>query len=266
MPFLRRKTSPGTAFEPKFAALERVVDAVTNIFFSPPLDETVREPARVRPATPTLTETKYSCVRVAPGDASRFITRLASAVHGYRAVLYAYLAEKEKVLVPTLRAFFTPEEVFAAFAEVLRKTPRAAFGSLVHHLAGGEEAVKAFNARSVVSRSWRFGYGETVKHRAEYRAKMEFLLERLLAGDERLGKNKSAFGATNRKTTLERVNALTPLDLNERLVVNPTSSEALALAIADELGSGRGTVAGADVARSRTSQTKARLVNLAIGV
>ena len=179
MPFLRRKTSLGTAFEPKFAALERVVDAVSNIF-----DDTVREPARVRP------------VRVAPGDASRFITRLASAVHGYRAVLYAYLAEKEKVLVPTLRAFFTPEEVFAAFAEVLRKTPRAAFGSLVHHLAGGEEAVKAFNARSVVSRSWRFGYGETVKHRAEYRAKMEFLLERLLAGDARLGKNKSAFGAT----------------------------------------------------------------------
>lgn len=263
MPFLRRKASPGTAFEPKFAALERVVDAVSNIFFSPPLDETVREPARVRPATPTRTETG---VRVAPGDASRFITRLASAVHGYRAVLYAYLAEKEKVLVPTLRAFFTPEEVFAAFAEVLRKTPRAAFGSLVHHLAGGEEAVKAFNARSVVSRSWRFGYGETVKHRAEYRAKMEFLLERLLAGDERLGKkNKSAFGATSTKTTLERVNALTPLDLNERLVVNPTSSEALALAIADELGSGRGTVAGADVARSRTSQTKAR-VNLAIGV
>lgn len=260
MPFLRRKTSPGTAFEPKFAALERVVDAVSNTFA---FDETVREPARVRPATPTRTETG---VRVAPGDASRFITRLASAVHGYRAVLYAYLAEKEKVLVPTLRAFFTPEEVFAAFAEVLRKTPRAAFGSLVHHLAGGEEAVKAFNARSVVSRSWRFGYGETVKHRAEYRAKMEFLLERLLAGDERLGKNKSAFGATNRKTTLERVNALTPLDLNERLVVNPTSSEALALAIADELGSGRGTVAGADVARSRTSQTKARLVNLAIGV
>ena len=74
---------------------------------------------------------------------------------------------------------------YGGFAEwVLRKTPRAAFGSLVHHLAGGEEAVKAFNARSVVSRSWRFGYGETVKHRAEYRAKMEFLLERLLAGDE----------------------------------------------------------------------------------
>ena len=260
MPFLRRKTSLGTAFEPKFAALECVVDAVSNVFA---LDDTVREPARVRPATPTRTETG---VRVAPGDASRFITRLASAVHGYRAVLYAYLAEKEKVLVPTLRAFFTPEEVFAAFAEVLRKTPRAAFGSLVHHLAGGEEAVKAFNARSVVSRSWRFGYGETVKHRAEYRAKMEFLLERLLAGDARLGKNKSAFGATFPKTTLERVNALTPLDLNERLVVNPTSSEALALAIADELGSGRGTVAGADVARSRTSQTKARLVNLAIGV
>ena len=264
MPFLRRKASPGTAFEPKFAALERVVDAVSNIFFSPPLDETVREPARVRPATPTRTETGVRVARTGD-ERGRFITRLASAVHGYRAVLYAYLAEKEKVLVPTLRAFFTPEEVFAAFAEVLRKTPRAAFGSLVHHLAGGEEAVKAFNARSVVSRSWRFGYGETVKHRAEYRAKMEFLLERLLAGDERLGKNKS-FGATNRKTTLERVNALTPLDLNERLVVNPTSSEALALAIADELGSGRGTVAGADVARSRTSQTKARLVNLAIGV
>ena len=79
MPFLRRKTSLGTAFEPKFAALERVVDAVSNVFA---LDETVREPARVRPATPTRTETKYSCVRVAPGDASRFITRLASAVHG----------------------------------------------------------------------------------------------------------------------------------------------------------------------------------------
>ena len=265
MPFLRRKASPGTAFEPKFAALERVVDAVSNIFFSPPLDETVREPARVRPETPTRTETGVRVARTGD-ERGRFITRLASAVHGYRAVLYAYLAEKEKVLVPTLRAFFTPEEVFAAFAEVLRKTPRAAFGSLVHHLAGGEEAVKAFNARSVVSRSWRFGYGETVKHRAEYRAKMEFLLERLLAGDERLGKNKSAFGATSTKTTLERVNALTPLDLNERLVVNPTSSEALALAIADELGSGRGTVAGADVARSRTSQTKARLVNLAIGV
>jgi hypothetical protein len=73
-------------------------------------------------------------------------------VHGYRAVLYAYLAEKEKIIVPTLRAFFTPEEVFTVFAETLRKTPKLVFGSLVHHLAGGEEAVKAFNARSVVSR------------------------------------------------------------------------------------------------------------------
>jgi hypothetical protein len=249
VPFLHRKAVPSAAFEPKFEALESVLDAVARL---------------VETKSPNDKKKDFGADENEPPV--RHLTKLASAVHGYRAVLYAYLAEKEKVLVPTLRAFFTPEEVFAAFAEVLRKTPRAAFGSLVHHLAGGEEAVKAFNARSVVSRSWRFGYGETVKHRAEYRAKMEFLLERLLAGDERLGKNKSAFGATNRKTTLERVNALTPLDLNERLVVNPTSSEALALAIADELGSGRGTVAGADVARSRTSQTKARLVNLAIGV
>jgi hypothetical protein len=69
-----------------------------------------------------------------------------------------------------------------------------------------------------------------------------------------------------KKTDFEKVNALTPLELNERLVVAPSSSEALAFAIAEELGSTRGTVAGADVARSRTSQTKARLVNLAIGV
>ena len=69
-----------------------------------------------------------------------------------------------------------------------------------------------------------------------------------------------------KKTDFEKVNALTPLELNERLVVAPSSSEALAIAIAEELGSTRGTVAGADVARSRTSQTKARLVNLAIGV
>ena len=119
MPFLRRKTSLGTAFEPKFAALERVVDAVSNI-------STIRFANRRESTAPTRTETG---VRVAPGDASRFITRLASAVHGYRAVLYAYLAEKEKVLVPTLRAFFTPEEVFAAFAEVLRKTPRIALAA-----------------------------------------------------------------------------------------------------------------------------------------
>ena len=249
MPFLHRKADPGAAFEPKFEALESVLDAVARL---------------VETKSPNHKKKDFGADENEPPV--RHLTRLASAVHGYRAVLYAYLAEKEKIMIPTLRAFFTPEEVFTVFAETLRKTPKLVFGSLVHHLAGGEEAVKAFNARSVVSRSWRFGYGETVKHRAEYRAKMEFLLERLLAGDERLGKNKSAFGATNRKTTLERVNALTPLDLNERLVVNPTSSEALALAIADELGSGRGTVAGADVARSRTSQTKARLVNLAIGV
>jgi hypothetical protein len=249
VPFLHRKATPGASFEPKFEALESVLDAVARL---------------VETKSPNDKKKDFGADENEPPV--RHLTKLASAVHGYRAVLYAYLAEKEKIIVPTLRAFFTPEEVFTVFAETLRKTPKLVFGSLVHHLAGGEEAVKAFNARSVVSRSWRFGYGETVKHRAEYRAKMEFLLERLLAGDERLGKNKSAFGATNRKTTLERVNALTPLDLNERLVVNPTSSEALALAIADELGSGRGTVAGADVARSRTSQTKARLVNLAIGV
>ena len=85
-------------------------------------------------------------------------------------------------------------------------------------------------------------------------------------GRRAFGKEQERFRRDFSKTTLERVNALTPLDLNERLVVNPTSSEALALAIADELGSGGGIVAGADVARSRTSQTKARLVNLAIGV
>ena len=186
-------------------------------------------------------------------------------MHGYRAVLYAYLAEKEKIMIPTLRAFFAPEEVFTVFAETLRKTPKLFFGSLVHHLAGGEEAVKAFNARSVVSRSWRFGHGETVKHRAEYRAKVEARLERLLRGTPE--ETKKRRGATwVKKTDFEKVNALTPLELNERLVVAPSSSEALARAIAEELGSTRGTVAGADVARSRTSQTKARLVNLAIGV
>ena len=72
MPFLRRKASPGTAFEPKFAALERVVDAVSNIFFSPPLDETVREPARVRPATPTRTETGVRVARTGD-ERGRFI-------------------------------------------------------------------------------------------------------------------------------------------------------------------------------------------------
>ena len=131
----------------------------------------------------------------------------------------------------------------------------------MHHLAGGEEAVRAFNARAVVSRSWRFGYGETVKHRSAYRAKVEARLERLLAGDANAAKKRAAG-----KTRLERVDALTPLELNERLVVAPSSSEALARAITDELASAEGTVAGADVARSRTSQTKARLVNLAIGV
>ena len=266
MPFLRRRAVPSAAHVPSFAALDRVADAVARLL-EKKKKGVVDETKDGAPATPTRTVTSTPSSEAADASVARaitetsLITRLASAVHGYRAVLYAYLAEKEKVLVPTLRAFFAPEEVFAAFAEILRKTPRLAFGSLVHHLAGGEEAVRAFNARAVVSRSWRFGYGETVKHRSAYRAKVEARLERLLAGDANAAKKRAAG-----KTRLERVDALTPLELNERLVVAPSSSEALARAITDELASAEGTVAGADVARSRTSQTKARLVNLAIGV
>jgi hypothetical protein len=248
VPFLHRKAVPSAAFEPKFDALESVLDAVARL---------------VETKSPNDKKKDFGADENEPPV--RHLTKLASAVHGYRAVLYAYLAEKEKIIVPTLRAFFTPEEVFTVFAETLRKTPKLVFGSLVHHLAGGEEAVKAFNARSVVSRSWRFGHGETVKFRAEYRAKCESQLERLLRGTPE--ETKKRRGATwVKKTDFEKVNALTPLELNERLVVAPSSSEALAFAIAEELGSTRGTVAGADVARSRTSQTKARLVNLAIGV
>ena len=269
MPFLRRKADPGAAFVPNFAALEGVMALVAKILEP----ETGRDvpggratPTRTVASTPSseATDTEAVAPPIVP-PTTRLITRLASAVRGYRAVLYAYLAEKEKILVPTLRGFFTPEEVFAAFAAALRKTPRLAFGSLVHHLAGGEEAVKAFNARSVVSRSWRFGYGETVKHRSAYRAKVEASLERLLAG-EADAKTKKRRGATE-KTRLERVNALTPLELNERLFVAPSCSEALARAVADELVSTRSDVcAGADIAGRRTSQTEGRVADLAVGV
>jgi hypothetical protein len=52
-----------------------------------------------------------ACVGV--GSSKPTASLVAAAVHGYRTVLYAYLAEKENIVLPMLRAFFTPQEVFA---------------------------------------------------------------------------------------------------------------------------------------------------------
>ena len=240
-PFLFQKAKPSMEFETSSDALKPVLDAVTAVF--------------------SQTETAYETNKenAQNQNRSRFTERLFAAAHGYRAVLYAYLTEKEKIILPTLRAFFTPEEVFGLFAEILKQTPKLAFGSVVHHLAGGEEAVKAFNARSVVSSLWRFTSNETIKNRSEYRLKVESKLERVLLGDPhaKLSKNKADF---------VNVNALKPLELNERLVVTPSSSSQLAEVIANELAGGGNTGVGVGKgAEGSTGQTEGRQVDLAVG-
>jgi hypothetical protein len=52
-----------------------------------------------------------ACVGV--GSSKPTASLVAAAEHGYRTVLYAYLAEKENIVLPVLRAFFKPQEVFA---------------------------------------------------------------------------------------------------------------------------------------------------------
>ena len=161
---------------------------------------------------------------------------IASTVHGYRTVLYAHLAETEKVIVPVLRSYFSPEEVFSIFADILSQMPKLAFGSLAHHLTGGDDGVTAFNARSLVTPRWWFTSSDTIKARAEYRVKVESKLESLLSGDGNI-KMKN-------KTDFVFLNQLKPVELNERLVTTPSSSVDLAKVITEELTSNTQGVLG----------------------
>ena len=51
MPFLRRKADPGAAFEPKFEALESVLDAVARLVDT--------EPKKKKTAAPTKTNRPF---------------------------------------------------------------------------------------------------------------------------------------------------------------------------------------------------------------
>ena len=92
--------------------------------------------------------------------------------------------------------------------------------------------------------------------------KVESRLEALLCGNaELVGKNKTDF---------VKLNALAPIELNERLVTAKRSSAQLSVEIQNELLNANGAVTGVvgvkPTTEGTTANTKERVVNLAIGV
>ena len=114
-------------------------------------------------------------------------------------------------------------------------------------------------------RSRRGGVSRRVtppKPGGEYRVKVESRLEALLCGNaELVGKNKTDF---------VKLNALAPIELNERLVTAKRSSAQLSVEIQNELLNANGAVTGVvgvkPTTGGTTANTKERVVNLAIGV
>ena len=92
--------------------------------------------------------------------------------------------------------------------------------------------------------------------------KVESRLEALLCGNaELVGKNKTDF---------VKLNALAPIELNERLVTAKLSRAQLSVEIQNELLNANGAVTGVvgvkPTTGGTTANTKERVVNLAIGV
>jgi len=141
-----------------------------------------------------------ACVGV--GSSKPTASLVAAAEHGYRTVLYEYLAEKENIVLPVLRAFFKPQEVFAVFAQILGTAPRLVFGSLAHHLPGGEEGVAAFNARALVTSRWRFTSSDTTKARGGVQGESG-----VATGSAALWKRRVGWKKQNRFRKAERVGA-----------------------------------------------------------
>lgn len=153
---------------------------------------------------------------------------LAPVWHGYRTALYPHLVEEEHIMVPLIRAYFTPEEVNQRTTEMLRTMPKVALGSILHHLAGGKEGVMTFMART--GYRWHEWYTEVHAIRTHYREHMESKLESLLHGKVVLCKHKAEFTETHN---------LRPLNLNVRLVREPSDAADLAARITAELNTGR---------------------------
>ena len=181
-------------------------------------------------------------------------SEIAPTFHAYRTALYPHLVEEERVFIPLLRAYFTQEETFAAFARAIRASPKLSVGSLLHHLAGGKEGVMTYMARS--GYPWHAWYTELQGTRAAYREKMESKLESLLRG---------APGAFRRKDDFQNVKVLRPLSLNERLVREPSAAGQLASRIHAEMSSGKLTAEQA-LREAGSNAPFAPRARLAIGV
>ena len=161
-------------------------------------------------------------------------SEIAPAWHGYRTALYPHLIEEENIMVPLLRAYFTPEEGNQKTAEIVKSMPKIALGSLLHHIPSGKEGVMTFMAR--MGYAWHAWYTEVHAIRTNYRETMESKLESLLLGEQVVFKHKGEFTETPN---------LRPLNLNERLVREPSTAADLAAKISAELSTGRLNIQGA---------------------
>lgn len=148
--------------------------------------------------------------------------------HGYRTALYPHLIEEEMIMIPLLRAYFTPEEGNKKTTEIVKSMPKIALGSLLHHIPAGKEGIMTFMAR--MGYSWHKWYTEVHAVRTNYRESMESKLESLLLGNPVTYKHKAEFSETPK---------LRPLNLNARLVRDPSNAADLASRITAELSTGR---------------------------
>lgn len=155
-------------------------------------------------------------------------SEIAGVWHGYRTALYPHLVEEESIMVPLLRAYFTPEEGNQKTAEIVRSMPKSCLGSLLHHIPTGKEGIMTFMAR--MNYPWHAWYTEVHAIRTAYREKMESKLESLLLGEPVTYKHKAEFTETP---------LLRPLNLNERLVRRPSNASQLAQRINSEISTGR---------------------------
>ena len=155
-------------------------------------------------------------------------SELAPVWHGYRTALYPHLVEEENIMIPLIRAYFTPEEGNQKTKEILATMPKIALGSLLHHIPSGKEGIMTFMART--GYSWHQWYTNVQAIRTNYREQMESKLESLLTGNLVVCKHKADFVETPN---------LRPLKLNERLVRQPSNAADLASRITAELSTGR---------------------------
>lgn len=110
------------------------------------------------------------------------IAELTALWTKYEAAMLPHLHEEEVIGLPLARAYFTPKEVSAIVAKMLKDASPISLGSFVHALGSKQDAKRFMKQEGIPGFVWFLPVKGFKALRTLYRRKMESHVESLIAG------------------------------------------------------------------------------------